>query len=53
MNKGLKLATGDYVWFMNSGDHIHTSKTVEEMMAKNDNDADIIYGEVMILPKEE
>jgi len=49
MNKGLKLASGDYVWFINSGDHIHTPNTVEQMMSKNTNDADIIFGEVMMV----
>lgn len=44
MNKGLRLATGDYVLFMNSGDEIYNSKTVE-MVFKSSPDADIYYGE--------
>jgi glycosyltransferase involved in cell wall biosynthesis len=44
MNKGLALATGDYVLFMNSGDEIYSSKTVENIFASSD-DADIYYGE--------
>jgi glycosyltransferase involved in cell wall biosynthesis len=44
MNKGLALATGDYVLFMNSGDEIYSSKTVENIFASGD-DADIYYGE--------
>ena len=44
MNKGLTLATGDYVLFMNSGDEIYASDTVEKVFASAD-DADIYYGE--------
>lgn len=44
MNKGLSLATGDYVLFMNSGDEIYASDTVEKIFATQP-DADIYYGE--------
>lgn len=44
MNKGLNLATGDYVLFMNSGDEIYASDTVEKVFALA-SDADIYYGE--------
>ncbi|GHT55716.1 glycosyl transferase [Bacteroidia bacterium] len=32
MNKGLQLATGDYVWFINAGDRIYSPNTVQEMV---------------------
>jgi glycosyltransferase involved in cell wall biosynthesis len=44
MNKGLSMATGDYVLFMNSGDEIYASDTVEKIFA-TEPDADIYYGE--------
>ena len=44
MNKGLKLATGDYVLFMNSGDEIYANDTVDKVFATAIN-ADIYYGE--------
>ena len=44
MNKGLALSTGDYVLFMNSGDEIYETQTVEKIFATADN-ADIYYGE--------
>nr|WP_245925533.1 glycosyltransferase family 2 protein [Arcticibacter pallidicorallinus] len=44
MNKGLALATGDYVLFMNSGDEIYAPDTVAKIFASADN-ADIYYGE--------
>jgi len=49
MNKGLKMATGDFVWFMNAGDHIYAPNTVEKMMEKWQPDTDILYGEVMLV----
>ena len=44
MNKGLSLATGDYVLFMNSGDEIYASDTVAEVF-QTATSADIYYGE--------
>jgi glycosyltransferase involved in cell wall biosynthesis len=44
MNKGLKLATGDYVLFMNSGDELYDQETVAAVFAA-EADADIYYGE--------
>lgn len=44
MNKGLALATGDYVLFMNSGDEIFAPETVSQVFASADA-ADIYYGE--------
>jgi len=49
MNKGLKMATGDFVWFMNAGDHIYATDTVEKMIEKWTPDTDILYGEVMLV----
>jgi len=44
MNKGLKAATGDYVWFMNAGDHIHGEDALSAIFSK-EKDADVYYGE--------
>lgn len=48
MNKGLQVATGDYVWFVNSGDEIYNNTIVEKIIASH-NQADVIYGETMII----
>ena len=44
MNKGLAMATGDYILFMNSGDEIYEPETVARVFATSP-DADIYYGE--------
>jgi len=44
MNKGLALATGDYILFMNSGDEIYDEQTVEDVFDSAPG-ADIYYGE--------
>ncbi|HHB78516.1 MAG TPA: glycosyltransferase [Saprospiraceae bacterium] len=49
MNKGLSLATGDFVWFVNAGDRIHSEDTVEKMMQFYESDTDVLYGEVMMM----
>jgi len=53
MNKGLKLATGDYVWFINAGDRIRSISTVQEIVDRfaprtAHRAPDIIYGEAEI-----
>lgn len=52
MNKGMRHATGDYVWFMNAGDTIYSADTVQKMVDKIKKKVslpDIIYGETMIV----
>ncbi len=44
MNKGLALATGDYILFMNSGDEIYAYETVADVF-DTATSADIYYGE--------
>lgn len=49
MNKGLRLATGDFVWFLNAGDHIFEPQTVEKMMLLSTPETDVLFGEVMLV----
>ncbi|MFK7810790.1 MAG: glycosyltransferase family 2 protein [Saprospiraceae bacterium] len=49
MNKGIDLATGDFIWFMNAGDTIPAASTVSKMIAQCDANTDVIYGEVMLV----
>jgi glycosyltransferase involved in cell wall biosynthesis len=51
MNKGLKLATGDYVLFLNSGDELYDEYTIQHVVERG-NDADIIYGETKLVDEE-
>lgn len=51
MNKGLAIATGDYVIFMNSGDEFYAPDTVANVFAVAD-DADIYYGETEMINDE-
>ncbi len=48
MNKGIKLASGEYLWFMNSGDKIAHSNTLEQVMATAAS-SDIYYGETLMI----
>lgn len=51
MNKGLRMATGDYVWFVNAGDLIKTTDTVEKIawLCNENHLPDIIYGETDLI----
>ena len=45
MNKGVKMATGEYCLFMNSGDLLYSSTTMEELISQN-LDADFVEGRI-------
>ena len=47
MNKGIRLATGDYLCFLNAGDTLHEADTLEKMV--NGQSADIMYGQTAIV----
>ena len=52
MNKGLALATGDYVCFLNAGDRLHEDDTLEKMvhsMHQLEALPDVLYGETEIV----
>ena len=49
MNKGLDLACGDYVLFLNAGDVFFEDTTLEKMLACSQTSQDIYYGDTMIL----
>ena len=52
MNKGIKLATGDYLCFLNAGDSFHTPDVLEKMVEAIDGEAllpDVLYGETAVV----
>jgi glycosyltransferase involved in cell wall biosynthesis len=49
MNKGLRMATGDFVQFLNAGDWIFAPDTLEKMAALITPQTGVIYGETMLV----
>jgi len=49
MNKGIKLAEGEYLLFRNSGDTLYESTTVEHSMMHLTNDISIISGNLLVV----
>lgn len=49
MNKGIKLACGDVIYFLNAGDYLHDFSIVEKIVSvfTEDNSLDMVYGDVM------
>lgn len=55
MNKGLHLAKGDFVWFINAGDKIYDNTTMQKIVDAIDAnpDSDVIYGQSLIINEDE
>lgn len=49
MNKGLRMATGEFVQFLNAGDWLHAPDTVARLMEQVTPDTDVLYGETMLV----
>lgn len=49
MNKGIDLANGDWISFMNAGDVFYTKDTVSDSFKVSVEDVDLIYGDVEVL----
>jgi glycosyltransferase involved in cell wall biosynthesis len=52
MNKGLRQAKGDFVWFVNAGDSIFHSDTLLKLKEKITSNTDVLFGEVMLVNDE-
>ena len=49
MNKGLAMAKGDYVWFLNSGDYVEDFSVVDLLLNSLKLNPDAVYGETMMV----
>ena len=49
MNKGLAMATGDFVQFLNGGDHLHAPDTIEKLAALVTPQTGVLYGETLLV----
>ncbi len=47
MNKGLAIATGDYVLFLNAGDELYSNETIKSVFSFGD--ADVYYGNTAVV----
>jgi glycosyltransferase involved in cell wall biosynthesis len=50
MNKGLAAATGEYVWFLNSGDSFYNNLSVDRVCNSIElSNADVLFGDTMFV----
>jgi glycosyltransferase involved in cell wall biosynthesis len=50
MNKGIKMASGDYLWFINAGDEIYSPTTVEQFITGiGEQWPEVLYGDTVMI----
>lgn len=49
MNKGLDLATGEFLCFVNSGDCLFSEDTLQQVADAIDGEVDVVFGEAMLV----
>ena len=49
MNKGLSLATGEYVWFLNAGDEVHDGQVLSRLFHAFESQADVYYSDALFV----
>jgi len=53
MNKGITLSSGDYLWFINSGDEVYAPDTLQRIFNPNNSPFhDIYYGDTVMIDSE-
>lgn len=49
MNKGIKIATGEWIYFLGSDDRFHDNYVLQEVYSLNKSGFDVVYGNAMIV----
>lgn len=49
MNKGLRLASGRYVWFLNAGDEAYDDQTLQNLLSSLETGAAVYYSDAMMV----
>ena len=49
MNKGLRLASGKYVWFLNAGDEVYNDQTLQNLLSALETGAAVYYSDAMMV----
>ncbi|MBP1673585.1 MAG: glycosyl transferase [Bacteroidetes bacterium] len=55
MNKGIDVSTGDFVWFVNAGDKVYNSETLQKIydLIEIEKDCDFIYGQSVMIDEQD
>jgi glycosyltransferase involved in cell wall biosynthesis len=49
MNKGLSMAKGQYIWFLNAGDEVYDNGVLSQIFARFSENADVYYSDAMFV----
>lgn len=55
MNKAIGLAKGDFIWFINAGDKIFSSETLQQVVdaIEQNPNVDVVYGQTVIIGQDD